>query len=73
MESYKIMHKNDIVAETEGLTVTRLVKPVLCPVLIKEGSNIVPWIALRSVDMHRTKRLNSSPAIERPVFFAGST
>lgn len=54
MEKYKIMHKNDVVAETQGLTVTRLIKPGLCPVMVKEGSSITQWIALRSVDMHRS-------------------
>lgn len=54
MENYKIMHKNDIVAETEGLTVTRLVIPSLCPAMARESSCIAPWIALRSVDVHRS-------------------
>lgn len=75
MRRYKIMHKNDIVAETEGLTATRLVKPALCPVLIKEGSSIVPWIALRSVDMHRSSsrhlfnalRLTTDATVEEKI------
>ena len=54
MANYKIMHKNIIIATTQDLTVADVLRPELCPVMIKEGSSIVPWIALRSVDMHRS-------------------
>ena len=53
MGNYKIMHRNEIVATTEGFEVKSISLPELCPVMIKKGASIVPWMNLRSIDTSR--------------------
>lgn len=51
---YKIMHKEKIIAETSGFQVSNILCPELCPVMLKPGSDVRPWVELRSIDTHRS-------------------
>lgn len=50
------MHKDTLIAETEGYKVTKLLSPEFSPAIITPGADICPWVEMRSIDVHRSNR-----------------
>lgn len=53
MRRYKIMHKDTLIAETEGYKVTKLLSPEFSLAIITPGADVCPWVEMRSIDVHR--------------------
>ncbi|MEE5994489.1 MAG: hypothetical protein V3G42_14880, partial [Oscillospiraceae bacterium] len=51
---YYIMHKNQIVAEADAYSITKVIKPELCPECVRHGCSLAEWLSHRSVDLHRS-------------------
>ena len=71
MQDYLIMHKDLIIAETSGYQINKIIHPEICPAMIKEGSDIRPWIETRSIDIHRSNSRRLYKALRLDLY--GST
>ncbi len=48
------MHKDTLIAETEEYKVIKLLSPEFSPAMITLGTDIRPWVEMRSIDVHRS-------------------